>query len=218
MRITISNKSEISAGLLILIISLLLVMVVPKVIQAPATSGPYPMNLTIYKSVALSLSNVLASNITYTNSTCSVTNLDCPVETGSVNNATWNNVTAGSGFNGTYYNITNNGNTFEDICAITNKNLTCSPNQGCGADVIIMRGNATWVNGTTKNGPMNLTATGYNEWTATYSEANVTAGKLTAGSTVHLRFWLKVPSSIVPGNYNATYTFCAVENGNACSC
>jgi hypothetical protein len=212
-----SNKSELSIGILIILISVLVLFLVPKNIQGGSETGKIMMNLTITKSIGLSLSNRLATNITFTNSTCATSNLECPIIADGVtrNNATYNNVTGIGNANGTNYSVSNSGNTFEDICAIAVGNLTCAPAQGCGNDMIIMKGNATWENTTIPNGPL---SPGLNEWTGDYASANDSAAHLANGGIVYLRFWLRVPTSIVPGNYNTTYKFCAVESGTTCTC
>jgi hypothetical protein len=225
MKFTFSNKSEMSALILIMVVSGLVVLLVPKGIDAGTQTGPILMNLSITKSIGISLSNILARNITFTNASCAVAygNSECPILTSvnGVGTSVWNNATYnnnGSATISTNYSISNSGNTFEDICAIAIGNLTCAPGQGCGSDMIIMKGNATWGNATTGTTPAFWGSNTYNEWTADYASANVSAGKLANGATIYLRFWLQAPTAIVPGNYNTTYRFCAVENGGACTC
>ena len=179
--------------------------------------GPYPMNLSISTSIAITLSNRLALGIFYTNDTGAWNNLQYPVNTGQGENATWN---YGNGTGVTQYNITNAGTTAEDICGRAATQLACSPETpGCGSETILLV-NATWVNSTT-NTPSpgaNPLYPGSNIWATAYASVNLTARALPKSNTIHVRYWLNIPSSLDSGKYNTTFTYCAVEAGQTCTC
>jgi len=173
--------------------------------------GPYPMNLSISTSIAITISNRLAQGIFYTNDTGSASNVQYPVNTGQAENATWN---YGGGTGGTFYNITNAGTTAEDICGKASTNLTCSPlTPGCGSNTILLT-NSTWSNSTTSTPAY----PGSNIWTGSYNTVNLTAIALPKSNTIHVRYWLNVPANIDSGTYNTTFAYCAVESGQPCTC
>lgn len=193
------------------IFSVIFYAIAIKLATAP-TAGPYPMNMSITQTIALTLSSKLAEGIFYTNVTGAQSNVQYSLSTSTTaNNATWNWL---SGTGVTYYNISNGGNTNEDICGIANAVITCSPaTPGCGSNNIQL-GNATWVNGTSSNPG----SSGTNIWVTAYGSANKTATSLAQAGVIHLRYWLSVPANLPAGTYNTTFTYCAVEAGQACTC
>jgi len=173
--------------------------------------GPYPMNMSITTAIAISLSDKLAEGIFYTNDTGAEngTNVQYPVNTQQVENATWNYVTVNRI---TWYNITNTGTTDEDICGKATTDLMCNPlTTGCGNTEILIA-NATWSNSTSNDPPY----PGPYEWGTSYP-GNLAADSLSKDNTIYTRYWLNVPN-VPAGTYNTTFTYCAVESGVTCNC
>ena len=164
-----------------------------------ASSGSTTSNVTISKSISLTLSTNLSNGINFGNLT---------VSSGSNFNGSSNYDGASATNTTTYFvNISSTSTINVDLCIKGNGNLTSS-----GGDKILLA-NETYSNATTTSGTVPLIG---NEVSLTTTGVK-SGGNLAPGDLGYYRFWLDLNPNIPTGSYNNTVTFTGMETGAACT-